>query len=126
SRADKPPRRNRVAAVLAEVPAGDPVDWRVEMGAGVFAEPERVPVPGRPLVVVSRDHVDRHTGRRREDWRQADDRRPRSERLREVDNPQSAGLEVVNELRQRGCHESDTYELRTGSRSSNNRSRIPA
>ena len=35
-------------ALFGQVAAGDPVDRRVEMRAGMFAEGEIVPVPGGP------------------------------------------------------------------------------
>nr|WP_245719034.1 hypothetical protein [Micromonospora rhizosphaerae] len=38
--------------------AGDPVDRRVEVGPGVLAGAEVVPVPGRPAVVVRADLVE--------------------------------------------------------------------
>ena len=46
---------NRVAGVVGQILAGDPVNRRVEVRAGVLAHVDRVPVPGRPLVVVARD-----------------------------------------------------------------------
>ena len=44
---------NRVARVVGQVLAGDPVDGRVEVRAGVLAERERVPVPARSALVVA-------------------------------------------------------------------------
>ena len=51
-RSDEAARRDRVAGVVRQILARDPVNRRVEVRAGVLAELERVPVPRRPLVVV--------------------------------------------------------------------------
>ena len=120
-RTDEPPRRNRVAAVLATILSCHPVNRRVEMRAGMFPETKRVPVPRRPALVVSRDHVDGHAWRRGEDRRQADHRRLGSKRLTEIDDAQAACGEIVNELAERGRHGSDTSEIRTGSRAATGR-----
>src|SRR5262249_54890837 len=86
---------------VGEVLPRDPVDRRIEMRAGVFAETERVPVPRGPAGVVARDTLDRQTRRRRERRRQADDGRRRPERLREVDDLKPAGEEILDEVGQR-------------------------
>ena len=64
-RPDEASGRDRVAGVVGQVLAGDPVHRRVEVRARVLAHAERVPVPRRALVVEARDHFDRHAGRRR-------------------------------------------------------------
>src|SRR6184192_2335262 len=70
----------------------------------MLTEAQRVPVPRRPLVVVARDYVDRHAGRRGEDGRQPDDRRRRPERLREVDDLHAAPRERVREIAEHVRH----------------------
>ena len=103
-RTDELAHRNRVARVVRQIAARDPVDRRVEVRAGVLAEAQRVPVPRRPPLVVARDDVDRDAGRRPEHRRQADDRRLGPERLRQIDDLQPARGQIVDELRQRGRH----------------------
>src|SRR5439155_11405397 len=66
--------------------------------------PDSVPVPRGSLVVVLRDDVDRHAGRRREDRRQADYRCRWSERLCQVDNSQRAAIQLVDKLREDATH----------------------
>ena len=52
--------RNRVAGVVGEVFARHPMDRRVKVCAGVLAEMQSVPVPGRgPAWLVARDHFHR-------------------------------------------------------------------
>src|SRR6478672_8856691 len=103
-RPDEPTRLDRVARVVRQVLARDPVYRRVEMRARMLPHVDRVPVPGRTLVVVLRDDVDRHTGRRRENRRQSNDRRVGPERLREVDDAQPTGVELGDELLENGGH----------------------
>jgi hypothetical protein len=81
------------------------MDRRIEVRARVLAEPQRVPVPRRPLLVVPRNLIDRHARRRGENRRQVDDRRRRTERLREVDDLDRAVRERVGELRQNRRHD---------------------
>jgi hypothetical protein len=97
---DEPPDRNRVARVVLKIFAGYPVHRRVEVRAGVLAEPQRVPVPARPLLVVAGNDVDRHARRCGKHRRQADDRGGRAERLREIDDLHAAGVQCVDELMQ--------------------------
>src|SRR4051812_17942109 len=94
----EPTRLDRVAAVVRQIFAGDPVHRRVEMRTGVLSHVDRVPVPRGAFVVVLRDDVDRHTRRRREDRRQANHRRIGPEPLREVDDAQATGVELGDEL----------------------------
>src|SRR4051794_23012319 len=55
-------RRGDGADVLPLAP-GDPVNRRVEVGAGVLAGSEVVPIPGRTGVVVARDQLELETRR---------------------------------------------------------------
>jgi hypothetical protein len=72
------------------------------MRAGVLAHGDGIPVPGRAFVIVARDDIERHAGRRREDRRQADDGRFGTEGLREIDNFERAGVERGDEIGEHG------------------------
>ena len=83
-RSHEPAHWDRVAPVVGQVLAANPVHRRVEVRAGVLAHPDRVPIPSRPGAVVARDGLDRDARRRREHRRQPNHRSVRAERLREV------------------------------------------
>ena len=85
-RADKLTHRDCIGRVVGPILAGDPVHRRIEVGAGVLAEGERVPIPGRPFFIVVRNDVDREPRRLGEDLRQFNDRRIGSQRLREIND----------------------------------------
>src|SRR5215204_2049848 len=59
-RPDEARRPNGIAGVLRQVFPGDPVDGRIEVGAGMLTHADRVPVPGGAFLVVLRDGVDGH------------------------------------------------------------------
>jgi len=80
---------NRVDGAAGKIAAGDPMRRRVEMGAGVLAHRNVVPVPGRAAMVVARDFLDPERLRLAEFGRQHDGRKIRVEGLREIDDPQS-------------------------------------
>ena len=125
-RADEAPRRNRVAGVVGQILAGYPVNGRVEVRAGVLAEPQRVPVPRRARAVVLGNDLDRHPRRRREDRRQSDDRRRGSEWLRQVDDAKraacSARRPVVSSSALMTCGASRRYRWNANRFSSSERS----
>ena len=79
-------RRDRVGRVVRQVPAGDPMDRRVEMRAGVLAAGKVVPVPGGTARVVARDLLDAERRACAEFRRQHDGRKLRRERLGEIDH----------------------------------------
>src|SRR6185436_13944334 len=97
-RTDEAPRGDRVAGIVRQVLAGNPVDRSVEVGAGVLAEMEGVPVPARAFVVVPGNHLDRHPGRGGELRRQTDHRSVRTEGLGQIDDPDTSGVELGHEL----------------------------
>jgi hypothetical protein len=74
------------------------------MRAGVLAERNVAPVPGRAAFVVARDLL--HAERRAliELGRQHDPREARRQRLRQVDNPYAAACERARELVQQRAH----------------------
>src|SRR5439155_10548764 len=50
---DETPGGNGVAGILVELPAGDPMDRRVEVSPGVLSQPEAIPIPGWAAIVVA-------------------------------------------------------------------------
>jgi hypothetical protein len=100
--ADKAGDRDRVGGVGGQVFAGDPVHRRVEVGAGVLAQADGVPVPGGAFVVVVGDFLHGDAGRGGEDRRQTDDRRLWPERLGEVDDLDLAAAQFLDQQREDG------------------------
>src|SRR5438874_9951152 len=96
--ADQPPDRNLRDIVL--ILTGDPVDGGVEVGAGMFAAFEPVPVPGRAFVVVAA-HLVRLPVRRVGEGRwKLDHRRALRQRLGQVDDVNGTGGQALDEGRQ--------------------------
>src|ERR1700742_1482115 len=94
--ADQLRRRDRgdVDAVFA----GDPMDRRVEVGAGVLAELEDAPGPGGAKVVVVAELLAREVRRVRERVRQDEDRGALAQRLGEVDDLDLTGSEGGDQI----------------------------
>ena len=79
------------------------MDRRVEVGAGVLAGAEVVPVPGRPGVVVARDQLEFEARRLAELLGQFQQRSVGRERRRQVDDLDGSGREPGDEHGQ-GSH----------------------
>ena len=97
--------------------AGDPVDGRVEMRAGVLAELEPAPRPERPVLIIMRDFVHLHRGRVLADLRrQKEHGRVGPERSGQVDNfdrpRQQGGGEVRKDLVRAHLHRSSKVSSR--------------
>src|ERR1700737_3380047 len=73
------------------------MDRGVEMGAGVLAAFEPVPVPGRPFLVVVADLVGLPVRAVRERRWQLDHRRPLGKRLGQVDDIDRSGDQALDE-----------------------------
>src|SRR3989442_795441 len=97
-RADQPSDRDLRDIVL--VLTGDPVDRSVEVGAGMFAAFEPVPVPGRAFLVVAADLVRLPVRGVGEGRGKLDHRRPLRQRLGQVDDVDRTGGEGLDEGRQ--------------------------
>src|ERR1700727_2999617 len=67
--------RDSIGRAVLVVLAGDPMDGRVEMRAGVLAELEPAPRPKRTVLIIMRDLVHLHSGGVLADlWRQVEHR----------------------------------------------------
>jgi len=101
-----------VGGVVGEILAGDPVDRGVEMGAGVFADGDVVPVPAWAFVVVAADGFHREGGALAELGRQHDGGEIGREGLGEVHDADAAGEEVGGE----GGEGGHAWSFREGTR----------
>ena len=99
-RTDEAIDRNVVRRVVRVVLAGDPVNGRIEMRAGVLAAGDVVPVPGGTARVVARDFLQREGPGGGELWRQLDRRRRRLQRYGEIHHADAAADDPFNELHQ--------------------------
>src|SRR5262245_26516924 len=81
------------------------MDRRVEMRAGVLAEADIVPVPGRAALVVARDVLDAERRGLPELGRQRDERKLLRQGLGEIDHPDLAGRNRAREGEQIDGHD---------------------
>jgi hypothetical protein len=95
------PARLDLGDVLA-VPAGDPVDRCVEVGSGVLAGDDVVPVPRRTAVVIAADLAQREVHGVGERLGQLQDRRGLGQRSGEVDHLDRAVRERGGQLSEQG------------------------
>ena len=99
--------------LFGQIAAGDPVDRRVEVRAGVLAAREVVPVPARPARVVVRHLLDPERPALAHLGRQRDLRKLGRERLREVDDADAPARERRRQLgEQRRPRRRASLELR--------------
>ncbi len=77
--------RQRVDRIVRQVAPGNPVNWRVEMRAGVLAEADIIPVPGRAAIVVAGDFLHAERAALAHFRRQHDRRKIRRQCLRQID-----------------------------------------
>src|SRR5262249_44220341 len=94
SRRDEILHRDGVGRAVLEIAAADPMDRRIEVGAGVLSELEPVPPPEGPVLVIVRDGVNFDRRRVLADLRrQLDQRRVRPERRGQIHHLDGAGRE---------------------------------
>jgi hypothetical protein len=101
--------RRDLRDVLA-VLAGHPVDRRVEVGAGVLAGGDVVPVPGRAALVIAAELGQRERRRVGERLGQPQDGGGRVQRRGQVDDLDAAGAQRVEQGRQDGGHRESIAE----------------
>ena len=89
---------HRYLGDILAVAAADPVHWRVEMGTGVLAGADVVPVPGRPALVVPADLVQRERHGVREGLGQLDHRSGGLQPGGQIDDLDRCGPDRSNEL----------------------------
>src|SRR6185295_4956890 len=97
SGADETRGEDGVGGVVGQVLAGQPVDGRVEVGAGVLAGAEVAPVPGWPALVVVGDGLALKRPGIAERLGQLDDWRALVKRGCEVHDADRAALERLHE-----------------------------
>jgi hypothetical protein len=91
--------RDGVGGAVGIILAGDPVDRRVEMRAGMLAEFQPVPGPERPVLVIGGDRMNLDLGRIDGQFRrQFDQRRLGPEHGRKVDHLDAAGKELAGDF----------------------------
>ena len=113
---DEIARRDRVDGIVGPVAPGDPVDRRVEMGAGVLAAAEIVPVPLAPAARVVAGYLFDPERRALPELRRQDQGgKIRRERLRQIDDANALagdGLGEVGEI----AHGTDPANVKLGRR----------
>ena len=84
--ANKTCGRNGIECIIAQVFTRHPMHGGIEMGSGVFADGDGIPIPARPFIVIARNFVHAKTGRGRKNRRQANHRGFGAERLGQINH----------------------------------------